>query len=289
MKLAGTCFRALQLCRVVAAEKPDIGISHGSRSQLLSCALLGIPSITICDYEFVSLSLVRLLRGIGRNWLMAPQVIPDHDLGVNGKPLLKYPGIKEDVYVPRFKPDPAITSQLGLQDGKLVVTMRPPASEAHYRNPESEKLFGAVMSFLVAHPDSQIVVIPRNDKQKDQLREQWSEALATKKIIIPDRAVDGLNLIWHSDLVVSGGGTMNREAAALGVPVYSVFRGRMGAIDRYLAQSNRLILLDSVADIEKKLLLMPRTKTAAPNPVNQKALPKIVENIISVLDPAVNQ
>lgn len=289
MKLAGTCFRALQLSRIAATEKPDLGVSHGSRSQLLSCALLGIPNITIFDYEFISLSLVRLLRVVGKNWLMAPEVIRDADLGLNSVPLLHYPGIKEDVYVPRFKPDPAIIAQLGLQDDKLTVTMRPPASEAHYRNPESEKLFTAVMDFLIAHADSKMVVVPRNEKQAGHLREQWPEAFAAKRIIIPDRAVDGLNLIWHSDLVVSGGGTMNREAAALGVPVYSVFRGRTGAIDRYLARSNKLVLLENTADIGKKISLTRRTRSADPSAVHREALTKIVENVISVLEPEIRR
>ena len=81
----------------------------------------------------------------------------------------------------------------------------------------------------------------------------WPKWCAERKIIIPDRVVDGLNLVWHSDFVISGGGTMNREAAALGVPVYSIFRGKLGAVDRYLAQHQRLILIESVEDVRSKI------------------------------------
>jgi predicted glycosyltransferase len=59
-------------------------------------------------------------------------------------------------------------------------------------------------------------------------------------VIVPERAVDAQSLIAFSDLVVSAGGTMNREAAALGVPVYTTYGGRLGGVDEALIREGRL-------------------------------------------------
>ena len=292
VKAAATCWRALQLLRVGAWERPDIAISHGSRSQLLCCSMLGIPTITIFDYEFANLSLYKCLRFSGRNWLMAPQIISGATLNGSRSKLLHYPGIKEDVYVPMFKQDPTIKSELGFGNDQLVVTIRPPAMDAHYFNPESETLFIAVMNRLIADSRTKIVLLPRNEKQKAQISDQWRSSFDTGKVIIPDRPVDGLNLIWHSDLVVSGGGTMNREAAALRVPVYSIFRGPIGAVDRYLAGIGRLILIESAADVNRKIALEQRCKTGEPGTRSRETLDTIIENVnlvMSKFNPALQE
>ena len=107
-----------------------------------------------------------------------------------------------------------------------MVTVRPPATEAHYHRHQSDELFNAVMDLVAAHPSCPygFAAAKRTSGRSDQ-RETWPELLRQGKVLIPDHVIDGLNLIWHSDVVISGGGTMNREAAALGVPVYSIFRG----------------------------------------------------------------
>ena len=101
---------------------------------------------------------------------------------------------------------------------------------------------------------------------------------------MPEHAVDGLNLVWSSDLVVSGGGTMNREAAALGVPVYSIFRGQIGAVDRYLVQQGRLTLIENVDDVRTKIILGRRERSAKPGTGDSRVLQVIVNNIISILN-----
>ncbi len=98
-----------------------------------------------------------------------------------------------------------------------------------------------------------MVIVPRNAKQAEIIRTAWPALVESSQIIFPARVVDGLNLIWHSDLVISGGGTMNREAAALGVPVYSIFRGPLGAVDRFLASEQRLVVLNSAAEVRSKV------------------------------------
>ena len=277
LKVLGTGIRSLELLPIVRREKPDLAVSHGSRSQLATSILAGIPSVLIFDYEFV-----KFLPGLNPTCVMIPEVIPDSAVHCSSR-VLKYPGIKEDVYVPSFKPDHTIKGRLGLNAG-IIVTLRPPANEAHYHNPDSERLLEATMDVLGRTADTQVVLLPRNEKQAASLRNSWANLFSERKVIIPDRVVDGLNLVWHSDLVISGGGTMNREAAALGVPVYSIFRGTIGAVDRYLANSGRLVLLQSVDDVRTKLVVKRRDRPIDKEITGRGTLDSIVNQITAMAD-----
>jgi hypothetical protein len=161
------------------------------------------------------------------------------------------------------------------------VTLRPPATEAHYHNPESEVLFAETLRLLASHPKVRAVTLPRNARQGQQLRAQWSKLIASGRMLVPSSPVNGLNLIWFSDLVVSGGGTMNREAAALGVPVYSIFRGKIGAVDRYLVQEGRLVLLENIRDVQTKIELVRWNRPSQPDRRARPALQSIVSTILS--------
>jgi len=273
MKVAGLLIRALQLMPMIMKEKPDLAVSHGSRSQVLIASLLNIPTVVIADYEFT--------QTVAKpTYVIVPEMIPDGDVKGFTESFFKYPGIKEDVYVPDFKPDPSIFEELGISESELIVTIRPPATEAHYHNPESELLFEATINFLGKQDNTRLVILPRNEKKQTAwVKSNWPEWCATRKIIFPEHVVDGLNLIWHSDLVISGGGTMNREAAALGVPVYSIFRGKIGAVDRYLSDNGRLTLLETIEDVQKKILLNKRHRSDQLDHSDRTALGKIVDHI----------
>ncbi len=277
MKVIGTCVRTLRLAWRMIGRKADLAVAHGSRSQVLASMLLRIPSITIYDYEFT--------QGLGpfrSDWVFLPSYVPDPTSNYSKSHILKYPGLKEDVYVPRFRPDATVRPELGVMPNDVVITMRPPATEAHYHNPESQVLFDAAIRQLIVRPEVRIILLPRNEGQEKELRGTWTEPIAKKKIVIPERVLDGLNVIWFSDLVISGGGTMNREAAALGIPVYSVFRGRIGAVDRYLADSGRLVLLESLADVQSKIVVERRRSIDGELERERAALSSIVEGILSI-------
>jgi predicted glycosyltransferase len=278
-KVLGNCLRAAQLLPIAASQQPNVAISHGSRAQVLACKVLGIPTIMMHDYEHSTKT-----GFVEPDWTFMPNVIPDGVMSKQSGRTLKYPGLKEDVYVPRFRPDPSVLSVLGISPASLLVTLRPPATEAHYHNPEAEQLFAETLRLLAEKPNTRAVALPRNGKQGAELRTQWAHLIASGHLIIPENPVDGLNLIWFSDLVVSGGGTMNREAAALGVPVYSVFRGKIGAVDQYLADSGRLILLESVKDVRTKINLVRWNRPAKPENTNRPALMSIVDNIVAILE-----
>jgi predicted glycosyltransferase len=266
----------------VLREKPDLAVSHGSRSLFLLSTLLRIPTITIMDYEHVKWAGFASL-----SWVLAPEIIPEEAFlaaGVDKEHILRYPGIKEDVYTPLFRPSPSFKSSLGLNGKKVIITIRPPANEAHYHNPESEALLAEVMEFLGRHLNIKTVLVPRTPKQEQELRQAWPALFADGRAVVPEHVVDGLNLIWCSDLVISGGGTMNREAAALGVPVYSIFRGKLGAVDKYLADTGRLVLLQSREDIHRKLKITPRDRASESAVLGREALQKVVDNIVAVLE-----
>jgi predicted glycosyltransferase len=286
-KVVGLGVRVLQMAPFVLREKPVISVSHGSRSLALLSSLLGIPSITIADYEYADHRLTSLIGSAQKKWIMTPEVIPSAIFEKSGTlkdHVLHYPGIKEDVYTPFFQPDPSVKEALGLTSAEVVVTIRPPATEAHYHNPESEKLLLAVFQLLGDRPQVKTVLLPRTHKQEAELRQARPDLFTTGKIVVPKHAVDGLDLIWYSDVVISGGGTMNREAAALGIPVYSLFRGTMGAVDKHLAETGKLVLLESEQDVREKLKLVPRNKEFVFRPSRRATLDAVVNHISAVME-----
>ena len=241
-------------------KRPDLAVSHGSRAQVIVCKCLGIPTVVMHDYEH------SVKTGfLESDWIMMPDVIPNGAMTKKTDRVIKYPGLKEDVYVPQFKPDPSILERLHLNSKDLIVTLRPPATEAHYHNPESDVLFRETVRFLAEQTHLRVVILPRGTRQDEQIRKDLADLIASGQFIIPEQAVNGLNLIWFSDLVISGGGTMNREAAALGVPVYSIFRGKLGAVDKYLAENGRLVIIENVHEVRSKIRLAHWDRPDSPN------------------------
>lgn len=273
-KALGLAVRAAQTLPTVLRERPAVAVSHGSRTQQIVATVLRIPNIMIFDYEHAT-----ALSMFPPDVVIVPEVIADSAIRFRSSRVFKYPGIKEDVYVPGFRPERGLRAALGIRESDVLVTIRPPASEAHYRSPESDRLFSATVEAMAAADRVRMVMLPRNERQAERIRQEWPALCAAGKILIPEHVVDGLNLIWNSDVVISGGGTMNREAAALGVPVYSIFRGTTGAVDRYLAESGRLTLLETVADVQTKIQLVSRVRDEGFKAGDRQALTQILSVI----------
>ena len=286
-KLTGLGIRVLQLASPILKERPEICVSHGSRSSIILSALLGIPSINIVDYEFADQRLTSLFGSKQKKWILTPAIVPSESFQKSGTlpdHILHYPGIKEDVYVPFFRPDSAWTRTLGVAPEDTIVTLRPPATEAHYHNPESEELLTEVFNRLERQPEIKTILLPRTPKQEAEIRKAKPDLFASGRIIVPKFALNGLDLIWRSDVVISGGGTMNREAAALGVPVYSFFRGTLGAIDKHLSDTGKLVLLQNKRDVSQKLKLVRRQRTAASESGLTPSLDAVVNHVVSVVE-----
>jgi len=277
MKGVGLLIRAMQLYWFARKRNFSIAVSHTSPFQILAASLLGIPCITFTDYEHSSMAIFYKIA----TRVATPECIPDEAFGSKGVALnkvIKYPGLKEDVYVEDFEPNKALLDELQIDPHTIVVTIRPAATEAHYHNPESEQLFSAVMGYLLEKGDVTVVILPRTLKERGEIQSVYGSH--ADRIVIPQRAISGLNLMWHSDLVISGGGTMNREAAALGVPVYSIFRGPIGAVDRFLTTTGRLHFIETPSDVHKIKVEKRKPGTFHPSP-KQNLKSFLVKEIIS--------
>ena len=213
----------------------DIALAHGSHELTMTARRLGVPSATTHDYEFATLQHQLGMRAATK--VVVPESIPadrlEH-LGVRPPKLLRYPGLKEEYYLSDFEPDPTVLETLGVDRDRVLVVLRPPPDVSLYHR-HSNPLFPQTLDFLGRLEGVQSVVIPRTEEQREYVR-----ALDLPAMIVPDRAVDAQSLISLADVVVSAGGTMNREAAALGVPVYTTYGGRLGGVDEELIREGRL-------------------------------------------------
>jgi uncharacterized protein len=213
----------------------DIALAHGSHELTMTARRLGVPSATTHDYEFATLQHQLGMRAATK--VVVPESIPADrlaHLGVRPPKLLRYPGLKEEYYLSDFEPDPTVLETLGVDRDRVLVVLRPPPDVSLYHR-HSNPLFPQTLDFLGRLEGVNSVVIPRTDEQREYVR-----ALDLPSVIVPDRAVDAQSLISLADVVVSAGGTMNREAAALGVPVYTTYGGRLGGVDEELIREGRL-------------------------------------------------
>jgi hypothetical protein len=278
MKIMGMIWRSLQLLPFCLRQRPSLSLSHGSRSQNLISNLLRIPTVLIADYEYAKTAPLTHPR-----WTIVPESISPQGLPSKISHIRYYRGIKEDVYAPEITPAPSLKDELGIGEDEMLVTVRPPANEAHYFNPESEALFVEFMSRLCQMSGVRAVLLPRNRSQEKMLRAKFPAWFKAAKTVVPLGAVDGLALLWASDFVVSGGGTMNREASALGIPVYSIFRGKVGAVDHLLEQQGRLVLIHSRREVWSKIQFVRRDKSQKPNLGPMPALRDIVNHIEDII------
>jgi len=213
----------------------DIALAHGSHELTMTARRLGVPSATTHDYEFATLQHQLGMRAATK--VVVPESIPADrlaHLGVRPPKLLRYPGLKEEYYLSDFEPDPTVLETLGIDRDRVLVVLRPPPDVSLYHR-HSNPLFPQTLDFLGRLEGVNSVVIPRTEEQREYVR-----ALDLPSVIVPDRAVDAQSLISLADVVVSAGGTMNREAAALGVPVYTTYGGRLGGVDEELIREGRL-------------------------------------------------
>src|SRR5213596_2257398 len=213
----------------------DLALAHGSHELTMSARRLGIPSATTHDYEFAKLQHQLGMRAATK--VVFPESIPAERLarfGVRPPKLLRYPGLKEEYYLADFEPDPGVLDELRVDRSRILVVLRPPPDVSLYHR-HSNPLFPLTLGYLGEREDVHAVVLPRTEEQREYVR-----SLALPSVILPERAVDAQSLIALADVVVSAGGTMNREAAALGVPVYTTYGGRLGGVDEELIREGRL-------------------------------------------------
>lgn len=278
MKITGLVWRSLQLLPFYLRQRPGLSLSHGARSQNLLSNLMGVPTVLIADYEHAQTAPFTHPR-----WTIVPEALSPEGLPSKISHIRYYRGIKEDVYAPEFKPTSSLMAELGLREDEMIVTVRPPANEAHYYNPESDVLFHELMARICQTPGVRAVLLPRNAQQEQSLRAKYPGWFEDARTVIPSRAIDGLDLLWISDFVVSGGGTMNREASALNIPVYSIFRGKTGAVDLMLEEQGRLSMIRDKDEVWSKILFARRDKSRPPDNAPRAALRDIVDHVEDII------
>ncbi|MFQ5426343.1 MAG: DUF354 domain-containing protein [Gaiellales bacterium] len=234
-KLRAITERFPSLVRWARRSAFDVALAHGSHELTMAARRLGIPSATMFDYEFAVLQHHLGCRAATR--VLVPEAIPPERMerfGARPPKLVQFPGLKEEYYLSDFSPDPGLLERLSIDTEKVLVIVRTPPDVSLYHR-RSNPLFPQLIAHLGEQPGVQAIVLPRTDEQRTYLR-----GLQLASLTVPDEALDAQSLIAFSDLVVSAGGTMNREAAALGVPVYTTYGGRLGGVDEMLIREGRL-------------------------------------------------
>ncbi len=230
----------------------DLALSHNSYAQIAAASSLGIKSVTLMDYEHQPANHLafRLATRV-----VVPRAFPAAELrkyGASTRKVKRYDGLKEDVYLAEFKPDSSFKEmlhKLGVASEDVLIVARPPAREALYHRFENE-LFDDLLGKLNAEANVKVVLLPRTEAQRAEY-----ESRKLSNLIMPREALDGANLIAAADLVISAGGTMNREAAVLGVPAVSVYAGKWAAVDEELVKEGRLQKISSPAEIDSLQLV----------------------------------
>ena len=246
-KGVGLVSRSTALARWARPRGFDLALGHGSNDVTVAARLLRIPCSTMFDYEWARVQ--HTLNCCLAQAVVVPEAIPTTRLsryGAAGK-IAAYPGLKEEYYLTDFEPDPAVLGELGLDAAEPIAVIRTPPAVSLYHRFENDVLEGVLERLR----GSQVVVLPRTPRQRAELRDRG--------FIVPEQAIDAQSLIAYADLVISAGGTMNREAVALGTPVWTTFQGRLGAVDEQLIATGRMRSLERVEDV----VLVKRAPQAA--------------------------
>jgi len=249
-KILNLPIRAMQLISELRGFKPEIALSHGSRTQAIAAKILGVPKVTMFDYEWSEMKILGFCSSV----MFCPEFISKNRLSEAGFDLKKirfYKGLKEDMYVREFLPNPNFKAELGINQNQKLITIRPPGIIGNYHNENSEKLCRELVLKAIKSENNFVVILP-----KTQIERKFIDEILTTEhkatVLIPDKAINGLQLLYHSDYCFSGGGTMNREAVALGKHAFSIFTGAKGEVDEILEKSGLLTFLnttDEVCDI----------------------------------------
>ena len=264
-KLRGLAARTLRLTSFLrgAGQHPDTLVS-ASRAAALAARRLGVRSFFISDYEHANLSVFRLAGST----VLFPEVIGSaayRRAGFREDRLIAFRGLKEDLTFSGVVLESVEEAPLdgSSREGIVRVLVRPPAEQSHYYTPRSRTLYLDALRRVAADERAVVLLAPRYEWQR---RDVDDLAPANPPIVLT-QPIPFLSLLRAVDVVLCSGGTMLREAAYLGVPAYSLLASKTGAVDRYLEQIGRVILISSSQDVSKiKLGRLDAWSPLASNP-----------------------
>ncbi len=273
LKTLGVILRTISLVNAYKGKKIDLAISHGSRSQILAAKILGIPAISLDDYEKSNQFLVRFTCKT-----LVPCVINKSNWGRYQKKIEHYPGLKEHIYLFNYNFDETIFEKLKLDRSSIIILLRPEAPTSHYYNRKSTRLLWLILRYISKSPNVSVIFLPRNKRQQNEVSRFFN--IKKIKYLIPKSEDFGFEIITTADLVIGGGGTMLREAACLGIPAYSYFSGLWGDVDNYLLSIGRLIKIENRQDIEKIKIIKRNNKLTPVHSEAKKYIIKYIENFL---------
>lgn len=254
--------------------KPALAVSHGSRTQLVASNALGIKTLLMMDYEFTE---TRIFNRYA-NLILAPVFIPNERFSTNGidlKKVARYNGFKEELYLCSFVAEPDFRKTLGVNENDVLAVVRPPGMLGNYHDSRSEELLIHALNHLSSHKNCTVLITSRSQKDRDFITANISNK---NNIRFLEKAVDGLDLVNAADIVLSGGGTMNRESALLGTGTFSIFTGKRPYLDEYLAELGRLKFIESKQEIEK--IAIERITEKVPYTFNENIVSEVTDIIV---------
>lgn len=274
-KILNLVQRSSQLKSTVAGLGIQLAVSHGSRSQVVAAKRMSIPSIVMLDYEYTENRIFNTLA----TYILVPVYIPDSRLataGFNLRKVIRYKGFKEELYLQDFVPDPRFFDEIGLREDQILVTIRPPGMVGNYHDSRSEELLLCALNHFSSNPNVICLIVNRTKREKQFVTSHLGNRRDTIRFL--EKPVDGLQLLYHSDIALSGGGTMNREAALLGTETYSFFTGRRPYLDEYLEQQGMMHFVNSTKDIEN---IVATKKTRGPRSFRSNA--DLVDSVTTII------
>lgn len=244
-KLSNTINRGVELSKFLKSKniKPVLSISHGSRSQAFASSLLKIPVISLDDYEYSSKTFNYFV-----NYILSPFPIPKDEWGIFKSKVIHYPGLKEELYLWNESNYKTNFNDILLKQ-KINVVFRPEGRFTHYSSQKSLLLQNGILNYFTKQNNIRIILIARDKIQEQEI----SNFLKNHNcdVIVPQNVLNGPALLNNADIVIGGGGTMTREASVLGTPSYTFFGGKLGNVDKYLIEKNKLVFINSIDDIKK--------------------------------------
>ncbi len=258
-------------------EAIDLAVSHGSRTQLVAASGMKIRSLLMMDYEYTE---TRIFNRYADH-ILVPDIIPSGRLssaGINLKKVIRYNGFKEELYLGTFISDESFRSSLGIGDGAVLAVIRPPGMLGNYHDSRSETLLIEAIEYFASFENCVILITSRSQKDRDFINENVKDKSSVRFL---EKAVDGLQLLSTADIVLSGGGTMNRESALIGTKTYSIFTGKKPYLDEHLESIGRLTFINSKKDISQIKVERAREKT--PFTFNKNIAGEVTDIIVSLL------
>jgi predicted glycosyltransferase len=259
-------------------EGIKLAVSHGSRTQLVAANGMKIRTLLMMDYEYTE---TRIFNRYADH-ILVPDIIPPGRLssaGISLKKVIRYKGFKEELYLCSFKSDGNFRSLLEIEDDAILAVIRPPGMLGNYHDSRSETLLMDAIEYFASFENCVILITSRSQKDRDFINQNVK---SKSKVIFLEKAVDGLQLVSTADIVLSGGGTMNREAALIGTKTYSIFTGKRPYLDEHLESHGRLTFINSKDDITQ--IKVERIREKKPYDYNKKIVNEVTDIIVNLMN-----